>query len=265
MCSDADADTATAPVTWSSSMPQYSLWQVLAVWAAAALPMATMAWVVAPTFAAHAGAGSAFAKWLIGGLTLGLVWQGLLVMMLVRAERGNLRWATLKEALWLHAPSDPRSGRKGGRLWLACLPLIAGMWLAGALPEPAHSPWRDFGAFCHSEAGRAFFAGNWPWYGVVVVMVLFNTVLGEELLFRGLLLPRMTRAFGRADWLINGVLFALYHLHMPWVIPGAVLDAFWLAWPTKYFRSAWIGIVVHSTASVLILVLLLQLVRVPRS
>jgi membrane protease YdiL (CAAX protease family) len=99
---------------------------------------------------------------------------------------------------------------------------------------------------------------------VVVVMLLFNTVRGEELLFRGLLLPRMSRAFGRADWLINGVLFALYHLHMPWVIPAGVLDAFWFAWPTKYFRSAWIGIVVHSTASVLILVLLLPVVWAPR-
>ena len=260
------SDVYTAPTAWSTgvAMPQYSRWQVLAVWAAAALPMALTAWVVAPYFAASAGDGAAWAKWLIGGLTLGLIWQGLLVAALVCAERGNLRWATLKEALWLHAPTDPRNGHKGGRLWLVCLPLIAGLWLAGALPEPAHSPWRDFGAFCQSEAGRAFFAGNWLWYGVVVVMLLFNTVLGEELLFRGLLLPRMSRAFGRADWLINGVLFALYHLHMPWVIPAGVLDAFWFAWPTKYFRSAWIGIVVHSTASVLILVLLLPVVWAPR-
>ena len=39
-------------------------------------------------------------------------------------------------------------------------------------------------------------------------MTVFNTVLGEELLFRGLLLPRMNGVFGRRDWLANGVLFA---------------------------------------------------------
>jgi uncharacterized protein len=260
------SDVAAAPTTWSAgtAMPQYTHWQVLAIWAAAALPMAVVAWVVAPLIGARAEAGPTFAKWLIGGLTLGLAWQGVLVMLLVRVERGNLRWATLKDALWLHAPTDPRSGRKGGRLWLVCLPLIAGLWLAGALPEPIHSPWRDFGAFSQSDAGRAFFAGNWWWYGVVALMLLFNTVLGEELLFRGLLLPRMNAAFGRADWFVNGVLFALYHLHMPWVIPAAVLDALWFAWPSKRFRSAWIGIVVHSTASVAIPVLLLPLVWVPR-
>lgn len=244
-------------------MPQYSRWQVLAVWAAAALPMALVAWVVVPLFATNGGSSVSWAKWLIGGLTVGLIWQGLLVAILVWVERGDLRWNTLKDALWLHAPTHPRTGHKGGWLWLACIPLIAGLWLSGALPEPTHSPSRNFGVFLQSDTGRAFFAGNWLWYGVVAVMLVFNTVLGEELLFRGLLLPRMNRAFGRADWLINGALFALYHLHTPWVIPAAFLDAFWFAGPTKYYRSAWIGIVVHSTASVVVLVLLLLVVLNP--
>jgi membrane protease YdiL (CAAX protease family) len=39
------------------------------------------------------------------------------------------------------------------------------------------------------------------------VLAVFNTVLGEELLFRGLLLPRMNGVFGERDWLANGVLF----------------------------------------------------------
>jgi uncharacterized protein len=32
---------------------------------------------------------------------------------------------------------------------------------------------------------------------VVVVLDAFNTVLGEDLLFQGLLLPRMRRVFGK--------------------------------------------------------------------
>ena len=83
-------------------------------------------------------------------------------------------------------------------------------------------------------------------------MAVFNTVLGEELLFRGLLLPRMRGVFGRADWLANGVLFALYHLHMPWAIPKALLDSLALAYPSRRYRSAWLGIIVHSLQSVLI-------------
>jgi hypothetical protein len=42
-----------------------------------------------------------------------------------------------------------------------------------------------------------------------------NYLYGEEFLFRGLLLPRMHRVFGKWDWLANSVLFGLYHVHKP--------------------------------------------------
>ena len=108
------------------------------------------------------------------------------------------------------------------------------------------------GAFCRSQIGHDLLAGNWFWFAVIVVMAVFNTVLGEELLFRGLLLPRMRGVFGRGDWLANGVLFAMYHLHMPWAIPTILLDSLALAYPTRRYRSAWLGIIVHSIQSVII-------------
>jgi uncharacterized protein len=78
---------------------------------------------------------------------------------------------------------------------------------------------------------------------VLVVPFLLNTVLGEELLLRGLLLPRMQGAFGRWDWAANGVLLALYHLHVPWVIPQTlVVDTFAGAYPSGRYRSALLGI-----------------------
>lgn len=53
---------------------------------------------------------------------------------------------------------------------------------------------RDFADFLDSDRGEDFFRGAWGWFAVVVVLAVFNTVLGEELLFRGLLLPRMLGA-----------------------------------------------------------------------
>jgi len=87
------------------------------------------------------------------------------------------------------------------------------------------------GLFLGSHVGQTFLSGNWGWFGIIVVLQVFNTVLGAELLFRGLLLPRMNGRFGRWDWLANGVLFAVYHLHVPWVIPQALLDTFIVAYP----------------------------------
>jgi membrane protease YdiL (CAAX protease family) len=91
-------------------------------------------------------------------------------------------------------------------------------------------------------------------------LFLFTSVLGEELLFRGFLLPRMNGAFGRGDWVANGLLFTAYHLHVPWAMPATLLDTFLLAYPTKRYRSAWIGIAVHSAQSVFFAVLVLTLV-----
>ena len=116
------------------------------------------------------------------------------------------------------------------------------------------------GEFISSDAGKDFLSGALGWFALIVVSQIFNTVLGEELLFRGLLLPRMNGAFGRGDWVANGVLFAAYHLHAPWVIPVTLIDTFSLALPSKHFRSALIGIVVHSAQSVFITILILTLV-----
>jgi membrane protease YdiL (CAAX protease family) len=81
------------------------------------------------------------------------------------------------------------------------------------------------------------------------------------LLFRGFLLPRMNGVFKRKDWLANGVLFAGYHLHFPWTIPGTLLiDTFAVAYPVKRYRSAWIGIAVHSAQSVFFAILIFTLV-----
>lgn len=239
---------------------QYDLGRILGVWAAAALPMAALSWLVAPALAAWLDGPAAWPRALVACLTAGLVWQGVLVLVLVRRETGTLRWRAIADALWLHRPRSPRTGRVGGRVWWVLAPAVLVVGLEQVLPSLSAPAGRDLGEFLRSTTGHDFLSGNWPWFAVIVIMALFNTVLGEELLFRGLLLPRMRGVFGRADWLANGVLFAVYHLHMPWVIPTALLDSLALAYPSRRYRSAWLGIVVHSVQSVLIVGATLALV-----
>jgi len=241
-------------------IPQYTKAGVVAVWAAAALPMGMLSWLVAPRLAASLPGPAPLPRALVVCLLAGLVWQFALVVALVWREQRSLRWATLREALWLRAPRSPRTGRAGGRLWLLVVPLAAAPWVEHLLPKPPVPAARDMEAFLASDAGRHFLHGNWTWFVVLVALFVFNTVLGEELLFRGLLLPRMNGAFGDRDWLANGVAFGLYHLHVPWAIPGALLDTFVLAYPSKRYRSAWMGIVVHSMQTVFFVVILLALV-----
>jgi uncharacterized protein len=247
-----------------SQSEQYSLAKILGIWAAAALPMAALAWVVAPWLAGRLDGPLPLMRALLVGLTFGLIWQFVLVLVLVHRERGSLRWPVLKDALWLYSPRSPTTGRVGGRLWLVLIPALLIFFAEGLIPVlnvipsvPSH----DLAIFAQSDVFAAFMSGNWVWYAVLVALVVFNTILGEELLFRGVLLPRMQAVFGRFDWVANGVLFAAYHLHEPWVIPSTLVgDTLALSYPSRRYRSALIGIIVHSSQSILTLVLLLFLV-----
>jgi uncharacterized protein len=246
-----------------AAVRQYSLAQILAVWAAAALPMGVLAWVVAPWLAGQLDGPAPLMRTLLALLTVGLIWQFVLVVVLVYRERDSLRWSVLKDALWLHSPRSPKTGRVGGRLWLVVIPFVLLYAAEGAIPflsviPPVAS--HDFSVFLGSDAGQAFMSGNWVWFAVIVSLFVFNTALGEELLFRGVLLPRMQGAFGRWDWVANGLLFAVYHLHEPWLIPSSLVDIFALSYPSRRYRSALIGIIVHSSQGVFFLVILLLLV-----
>ena len=251
------ADTAVSSI----EIPQLGISGIFAVWAAAALPMGVLAWLVAPVLEDRfAGDGIVpMMKALLVCLTGGLVWQFVLVAILVGREQRTFRWSTVREALWLRSPRSPRSGRVGGRIWLIVIPLILLFTAAQELAPFAAPENREFTGLVESDAGKAFLNGAWGWYGLVLALLVF-TIVGEELLFRGYLLPRMNGAFGRGDWVANGLLFAGYHLHVPWAMPAALLDMFTLAYPSKRYRSAWIGIAVHGAQSVFFAILIFTLV-----
>lgn len=251
-------DHSRSPQDGEVTVTQYSKRAIVAIWAAAALPMGALSWIVAPAIADGNGIESLI-KPLLACMTAGLVWQFVLVMALVGYEQRSLRWSRLRDALWLRSPRSPRSGRVGGRVWLVAIPLalLVGVEELIGLPAPIQ---RNFGEFLSSDAGAAMFHGAWGLYALFMVMGVFNTILGEELLFRGLLLPRMRGAFGERDWLANGLLFAVYHLHLPWVIPASLMDPFIYSLPAKRHRSALLSIVVHSVQTVFLGVLVLTIV-----
>src|SRR5919197_1076729 len=99
-----------------AAVKQYSLAQILGVWAAAAIPMGLLAWVGAPLLRDQLGGKEPLGESLLILLTLGLIWQFVLVVILVRQELGGLEWPRVRDALWLRSPRDPNTGRVGGRV-----------------------------------------------------------------------------------------------------------------------------------------------------
>jgi membrane protease YdiL (CAAX protease family) len=266
------ATTATQPA--SIEAPRYTLGRVVGIWAAAALPMGILSWLIAPALTPEITSnpiGAIVTR--LGVLTVGLVWLFILSLIVVYREERDLRWTTIRRRLRLNTPRDPHTGQPRRILWLWAIPLVilVALWgfklgsglnklwitLFPFLAEPSSLA---LGTALASPATKAHFVGAWGVLAVFALNAAFN-ILGEEFLFRGVLLPRMNAVFGRWDWLANGVLFGLYHLHQPWGILGSIgTGAFFYALPAKRFRSTWMSMIVHSAQSVYFLFLILGLV-----
>jgi membrane protease YdiL (CAAX protease family) len=175
-----------------------------------------------------------------------------------RARNASLVAGARRPVAALTARSEERArGWKGVVVGDPLLPPF-GIWefFGFDITGPAN---RDLVLFLDTR-GQEFFSGNWGWFAVIVVQSVFNSVLGEDLLFRGLLLPRMRGVFGRGDFVANGLLFAFYHLHTPWAIPASLADFIYFAYPARRWQSVWMSIIVHSGQSVFVIIFILALV-----
>lgn len=250
---------------------QYTLPQILGIWLAAGAPMWLLGWIVYPWMSAGLPPVDAALLRLVL-LTVGLVWQFVLALIILYREEGNLRLRTIRQRFWLNHPIAASTGKTQKRLWWWLIPLILLLaFLEIVLREPLVHLWTTIFPFLAEPKGysgdalfapalRSQWVGAWDLLGLFVVTATFNTFLGEEFLFRGVLLPKMEGVFGKWDWVANGILFCFYHFHQPWgflaTLPGDLL----LAYSGKRFRSNWFPIILHSGQSVYFLFLVLGLV-----
>ena len=254
---------------------QYSLGKILGIWALATIPMGILSWIVFPALSPNFSLdplGAGVTRLVL--ILIGLIWLFVLSMIIVRQEEGDLRWTTVKRRLRLNTPRDPKTGEPRGRLWLWVIPFLIGivvwelaltsyvdgLWVS-LFPFFAEPPGYSMAAVFESQEILDRLVGAWWFLSLYVVQAVFNTILGEEFLFRGVLLPKMEGVFGRWSWVANGVLFGFYHVHQPWGIPGSVISGIFLyTFPTWRFRSTWMGIIVHSAQSVYFSFLILGVV-----
>lgn len=253
---------------------QYSLAKILGIWALATVPMGVLGWIAFPLLAPDSGSdplGSGVTRLVL--IALGLVWLFVLSLILVRREEGDLRWATVKHRLRLNAPREPATGEPRRRLWLWVVPFLVAVAVVDVvLNTPLENVWVSVFPFLAEPAGYSFDAifqsqeilarleGAWWFFALFVIQAAFNTILGEEFLFRGVLLPKMEGVFGRWSWVANGVLFGLYHVHQPWGIPNSVLTGLLYTLPAHRYGSTWMSIILHSAQSVFFAFLVLGVV-----
>ena len=251
---------------------QYSLAKIIGLWVAAAAPMGILAWVVYPALVPDFESdpiGAAFTRF--GLITVGLIWLFVLSMIIVYREEGDLRWATIRRRFWLNTPRDPKTGEHRRKLWLWLIPLVL-LHIATIVTPILEPLWRlgrsvfpipdsaNFDSILGAPEIAAQLEGNWALFGLFCVMAVFN-IVGEEFLFRGVLLPKMGGVFGKWDWVVNGVLMSAYHWHQPWMIlAGMVMFPLVIVLPTRLFRTTWFAIIIHSAQYLISLPMILALV-----
>ena len=232
----------------SSEKNQYTLWQILGIWVSAALPMALSYWVIVPTLISR---GNTYPFTYLFLMITGMVWEGVLAYILLKREVKPFTWQGVKDRLWLYTPSDPKTGICSKWLFLGLIPLIGFAFIAGSKLGWLNDIWvkalpflapRPYGVI-QNMATPAL--GQWWLLGVLAMQVTFNYLLGEELIFRGILLPKMNGVFGKWDWLANHLLFTAYHVHFFWTTPTRLLVNWVYAWSTKRFKSYWMGVIIH--------------------
>jgi membrane protease YdiL (CAAX protease family) len=87
--------------------------------------------------------------------------------------------------------------------------------------------------------------GNFRFVLLYFVIGLVFNVFGEEIYYRGYLLPRMRGAFGRWDWVANGILFTLKHVYQRWLYPGILVGGLGFAFTFGFLGSLPLAMIFH--------------------
>lgn len=273
-----DVALGDAPARVSTpASTQYSLRRIAGIWALATLPTVLLAWGVAPTLIGLIGQPAALTYWLL--LMLGALWQTTLGLLIIRREEGDLRWSTIRRRVRLNAPLQPKTGRRRARAflgaplgWLAgLLSLGLGVLLANRMALARISGRvLQWGLYTHTlapayaqvtELASPEFAGRRGLVALAILSWALSALLAEELIFRGLLLPRMAGAFGRWDSVPNAGLSGLSHLYKPWMIPFRFVYGLAIAGPAKRYRSYWLAACAHAVEGAALLALVVAGVR----
>jgi len=165
------------------------------------------------------------------------------------------------------------AGRGGEGLWKWAVGLAlflglswalwqAGSWLRAVPFHPRPEYLSDFlSRFGPGEFMGIPLAGRWWVAAYYAAVLLLCNVMGEELWWRGYLLPRQELAHGRAAWLVHGALWAAFHLFFQetlWDLVRMLPTCCALSFVAQHRRSTWPGVFGHTFGNSPLLLLIVR-------
>jgi len=115
----------------------------------------------------------------------------------------------------------------------------------GLIPIPAGIPaLMDPRAPLTAQLAGGLIRGNWEIVALWFVMLFFN-IAGEELWWRGYILPRQELAHGRWTWVLHGLLWTAFHAFKWWDIIGLLPVCLIIAFTAQRLKNNWPVFIAH--------------------
>lgn len=235
-------------------IPQYGIWTTLLMFAWPAVWFTILINVFGRQFIPEDGMTPTWVQMMI--ITLGTGVELGVGLFLLHREGYSLNVNALRERIRWKWPNDRKA-------WLlAVVVFVLGMSLSmvmgpvnralATVPGFVPPEWWPAGSnptVQVKSAADAFpdltLEGNYLFVLLYFFIGLVFNVFGEEIYYRGYLLPRMQGIFGKWDWIANGILFTLKHIYQRWLFPGILVGGLGFAFAAGPLGSLPLAMVYH--------------------
>ncbi len=152
-------------------------------------------------------------------------------ILALRVEGWPLRWTSIKERL--------RLKRMDSTAWKWTLSFLFLYLLLGLLLN-------NLAQFVYKEWDFWPPDVDVPLTNIPYLLILFiANIFSEELWWRGYILPRQELEHGKSAWLVNGVLWSLFHIWKWWAVPFMLLKQWMLPFVVQRTKNTTPAILIH--------------------
>lgn len=220
-----------------NSLRKLGLSASFAIFLAAALLMFLMTKYLIPYLSEITGQETILFWFIVGGLGIftPLIICGIIIL---KIEGQKLSPATWRDRLrFRKITRNDLIWSLGGLLAVAILSGMVMVVLTKLIGEFDHSP--PFMSFEPLSKGRYWLLLVWAPYWVLNIM-------GEEFLWRGVMLPRQELAFGRFAWILHGIGWGLFHIAFGWILMITLLPLIFIqSYVVQRTQNSWVGVIMH--------------------
>jgi membrane protease YdiL (CAAX protease family) len=95
------------------------------------------------------------------------------------------------------------------------------------------------------------------WLPFAYLVAWVSNILGEEILFRGMLFPRQIKKYGSKAWIYHGLIWTFWHFFWTWNLVSIFPFAMTLSYVIYKRQNIWISIFAHGTMNSIPLILII--------